>query len=372
MQACFVHDHVFLKYKGKYYSNGKLTYNQLKEYLEYCTSLVVIGRYKEVDYFPGDMFLSEGDNVKIVGFDGLLSKKGILRRRSIKSEVYFILKESDYIISRMPSEFGILACDFARINNIKCLVEMVASPFDCLWYRGDFFAKIYSFILRHRVRNSIYNATHVIYVTNDYLQSEYPTKGKQIGISDARVFRVSENKQLRKNNIFRVGIIANPALKLKGVETLYTAFKMLNGFEYKLSIVGGTGNSPVERVMKEDERVELLGVISDREELSLWFESLDLYVQTSLTEGLPRSIVEAMSHGIPVIASNVGGIPEIVSPSYLFEPTDVKSLVRLIERIANVPESYHQSSLHSCNTASKFTDNLDKVKSIFIKDFVEY
>lgn len=372
MQACFVHDHIFLKYKGRYYSNGKLTYNQLKVYLEYCTSLVVIGRFREVDYPPGDVFLSEGEGVKVFGFEGLLTKKGILRRRSIKNNIYDILSESNYIISRMPSEFGILACNFSRKNNIKCLVEMVASPFDCLWYRGDFFAKLYAFILRRRVKSSIYNSTHVIYVTNNYLQNKYPTNGKQIGISDARVFRVSKNKQLNRDNVFRVGIIANPALKLKDVATLYASFKMLNGIEYKLSIVGGTGDSLIEREMEEDERVELLGVISDREKLNFWFENLDLYVQTSLTEGLPRSIVEAMSFGIPVIASNVGGIPEIVSSNCLFEPKDFKTLVGLIERIAHSPRLYHLSSSHSCSTAGKFTGNLDIEKDNFFKNFVEY
>jgi glycosyltransferase involved in cell wall biosynthesis len=44
-----------------------------------------------------------------------------------------------------------------------------------------------------------------------------------------------------------------------------------------------------------------------------YYDSLDLYLNTSLHEGLPLSVVEAMACGIPVVSSAVGGIPEIVA-----------------------------------------------------------
>jgi glycosyltransferase involved in cell wall biosynthesis len=43
-----------------------------------------------------------------------------------------------------------------------------------------------------------------------------------------------------------------------------------------------------------------------------YYRSLDLYVNTSSHEGLPLSVVEAMTHGTPVVAARVGGIPEII------------------------------------------------------------
>ena len=46
---------------------------------------------------------------------------------------------------------------------------------------------------------------------------------------------------------------------------------------------------------------------------SAYYESLDLYINTSLHEGIPMSILEAMAAGKPVVAPRVGGIPEIVT-----------------------------------------------------------
>lgn len=79
-----------------------------------------------------------------------------------------------------------------------------------------------------------------------------------------------------------------------------------------------------------------------------------------------------MSFGIPVIVSNVGGIPEIVFPICLFESKDIKALVSLSERITHGPQLYHRASLHLCSIASNFTGNLDIDKDNFFKSFAEY
>jgi L-malate glycosyltransferase len=46
---------------------------------------------------------------------------------------------------------------------------------------------------------------------------------------------------------------------------------------------------------------------------SSYYDSLDLYLNTSQHEGIPLSVLEAMAHGVPVVAPRVGGLPEILS-----------------------------------------------------------
>jgi glycosyltransferase involved in cell wall biosynthesis len=80
-------------------------------------------------------------------------------------------------------------------------------------------------------------------------------------------------------------------------------------------------------------QVQLLGARSEIPEL---LNTLDMFVLPSLSEGLPMSILEAMACGLPVVATRVGGIPEVVldgQTGILVSSQDVPQLARALETL---------------------------------------
>ena len=73
-----------------------------------------------------------------------------------------------------------------------------------------------------------------------------------------------------------------------------------------------------------------------QDRIEVWLKMLDVFVLPSLSEGTPMALLEAMAQGLPVVASNVGGIPSIIRSGYngiLTEPANQQQLVDAISMI---------------------------------------
>jgi len=78
-----------------------------------------------------------------------------------------------------------------------------------------------------------------------------------------------------------------------------------------------------------------------RHDIPLVLNGMDVFVLPSLNEGLPNAVLEAMATKIPVIASHVGGVPEVVQNEengLLFTSNDPTSLTRKLEDLISYPE----------------------------------
>ena len=125
----------------------------------------------------------------------------------------------------------------------------------------------------------------------------------------------------------------------KGLSTLLHAFAQVRHLrpEMKLAIVG---DGSILESLKSEARA--LGIYEDcvfagsRAEVTEWLSALDIFVLPSLSEALSNSLMEAMACGCPVVASNVGGNPELVQhgeTGLLFEPGDAASLSGMLRRL---------------------------------------
>lgn len=128
----------------------------------------------------------------------------------------------------------------------------------------------------------------------------------------------------------------------KSQTQLLTALSGLRELSWSLELVGeGPLLEPVRRLAAElgiSDRVSFLGV---RRDVEVLLAQGQIFALASDWEGLPLSLLEAMRAGLPVIASNVGGVPEAVADGetgFLIPKGDVETLRDRLVRLIQDPE----------------------------------
>jgi glycosyltransferase involved in cell wall biosynthesis len=159
---------------------------------------------------------------------------------------------------------------------------------------------------------------------------------------------------------FIFGCVAN-FYKTKGVGILIDAVSMLND-EIKNHcqfIVIGDG-SEFENFKLKIENLHLQGnikLLGKMENASKYLHAFDCLIMPSRKEGLPYALLEAMQAGLPIIATNVGGIPEALGDAgILIDPENPQALAEAIVKIADDQEKRSVLSRLARERASLFTE----------------
>ena len=100
-----------------------------------------------------------------------------------------------------------------------------------------------------------------------------------------------------------------------------------------------------------------------------FYDSLDLYVQPSKQEGLPRAVIEAMSRGCPAIGTDIAGIPELIQEDLLFKKGSADEVYLTVKRVLS--KDMKKIAAENFNTAKKYErEKLVKKRQSFYKDFL--
>lgn len=143
----------------------------------------------------------------------------------------------------------------------------------------------------------------------------------------------------------RFALFAGRLSPEKGIGTLLSAWSRLPGSSLPLKI---TGTGPLDKeVLRHAEpgRIEYLGGLPRHEVQSLMREATILVFPSVCYENFPLSIAEAFAAGVPVIASGIGAMLEIVEEGrtgYFFRPGDPEDLAKKIEWVERNPEELAQ------------------------------
>lgn len=188
-------------------------------------------------------------------------------------------------------------------------------------------------------------------------------KTKEIGHFDTKLHYQWE--------IFKIGFVGR-FTPLKNLDTLFFTLKNLENFSWKLFIVGdGEMRKNLENLSKKlwlFEKIIFLGAKENPWILENFLPNIDIFVNPSLQEWLPTTVIEAKIAGCEVLATNVGGTNEIPDIS-LCEPTEKsiqENLEKIFEKILKNPDKKELSE----NFKNKFS--LKKMKENYENIFAKF
>jgi len=162
--------------------------------------------------------------------------------------------------------------------------------------------------------------------------------------------------------------------RIKGMQYLIRAMDRVHQEfpEAKLEIIG---DGPFKnKLVKEVEKYKLKKIVKFvgfTNEVEKYLTKFDLYIQPSLSESFGLAIVQAMNIGLPVIATNTGGIPEVVTDGksgVLVKPADSKELATaIIELLRNPKRGKIMGEMGRQDVRIKFNleDMIDELESVY-------
>jgi glycosyltransferase involved in cell wall biosynthesis len=115
-----------------------------------------------------------------------------------------------------------------------------------------------------------------------------------------------------------------------------------NGLECELTVVGGGRHrAELETLVSQcgvREFVRFTGSLPPGQAVRAELDRSDLFVLPSRTEGLPRALLEAMARALPCVGTDVGGIPELLSPEELVPANNEVALAAKLREVLTDPE----------------------------------
>ncbi len=229
---------------------------------------------------------------------------------------------------------------------------------------------------RHRLINKIEN----VLVNYDYkiiCVSKYIKLHMQkLGIQENKLkviyngIDLDSYKKLNKikNDNFTIGTVGRVNAK-KGIDTVLRAFEkvLIDYPNLKLNIVGD-GPLKEEYIKLSiklgiNENVKFLGYMQPKEvmaEMSKWH----LFILASKSEGFGMVLIEAGALGIPIIATRVGAIPEIIKDDYNGYLVDVDSIYQIYKKILYLIHSKNNRKRLSKNGLENVNENFSILKMV--------
>ena len=173
--------------------------------------------------------------------------------------------------------------------------------------------------------------------------------------------QISDNKK-ENNDIITIGVVSRLE-HIKGMDLVVPAFAKVyeKNKNIRLLVVG---DGSLRHQMEEDASrshlckiIEFAGMQQQRD-LQSYYDKIDVLLMPSRSEGFGLTAIEGMARGCVLVASNTGGLPEVVREGYvglLHQPESVNDLANKICSLIENPKHFEQMRSHLHDYVQQFT-----------------
>ena len=293
----------------------------------------------------------EISRIKIIVIPQLIRRINLIKDPIAFVKLYLFMKKGKFdIVHTHTSKAGILGRIAAKISKTPIIFHM---PHGSIFH-PIYFGKISIFILS-KIENIAAFYTDKIIVGSDNEREDFLSNGigdddKYVripyyfikdSVSDIRVDKQTKRKELNiPEGVFLLANIARLVPEKGHIFCLEAFRKVINEVPNTMLIIVGEGRmrAAIERKIAELNLQKNVILTGYREDVPQILSIIDISLHTSLWEGTPLAIVEAMFLGKTIVATSVGGIPEIIKNGIngiLVQSKNIDELAKWIIRLLN-------------------------------------
>jgi len=365
---------------GKVWSERIYNYDFFARYLDAFEEVRIAIRIQELDSNEGFPNLCSGPNVEFFPIEEFKGPKEYMTKYfAIKGKMPNYFEGCDCGIFRIPSTVGFQFLHSFQKTRKPYAIEVVVDPWDFA-APGTLKTPIRPLIRwkwTHDLKRDCLKANGVSYVTQFALQERYPSFARLHGETEEKFesyyssVNIPESyfgqprKYIQLKKTYKISHVTNfIGNHVKGHKELISAISLLKkeGIHVNVDFIGE--GSLIEEFesyansLDVKKQVNFIGKLSNSDLVRTKLMQSDLFVFPSHAEGLPRVLIEAMAVGLPCIATNVNGIPELLEESYLVNVGDVPELSQKIKHFIDNIELMSRASEVNLNTAKKYSEDI--------------
>ena len=379
-------NHFFLDSDNNVWCDRVVDYNYLRRYLSVFDEIIVTGRTQIIDKITDNKLLVSGSKVEFVPMPDFKGAKGLIKNIfKLKKIIREQIKKCDCAIYRAPTHLSLFTYKEVIKAKKPLGIEFMMAA-NKMFDGNSILYSIFNKLVDKKAKKICLKADAVSYVTESILQKEYPCRAikesnnnsfytttySSIDLTEDMYYKQNWKEKPEVYNIIHTGYMDSYR---KGQDILIKALKIVldNGYNVTLTLVGdGEKKTEFESLTEKlsiSNKVIFKGLIKDKKQVLELLRKSHMLVFPTQSEGLPRTIIEAMSQGLVCVASPVDGIPELLDEEYLVNYDDVEGYAKRIMSLLDNWEKMKQISLDNYNKSIKYRkDFLDKKR----KDFYSF